>query len=256
MEKTNLDLKKRMLENAERIEIDEERKRKSLAYIAWESGQKEICHQPDWREVVSVQLLGVPVSAWLLQAVFFLLAPVTETVLRRKGLVHGYEIFPALSVCMATGSLVFVHELSRHFSCKMAELEQSCYLNLSQLWLLRVLCISGADALFAIGLSVQRAGHYGFGIFAFAVYVLTPFFLTNAMLLAFISLGRNCGRAGQLALAVLAALGLAIECLCGWIYERVWLPMWVALLAAALCLCAGQVQKIKKEMEGENVCWN
>ena len=256
MKKTERDIRERLQKCAGQIRIDEGKKKTALGLIARIAEQKEIRHRPGWREILSVQLLSVPMSAWFWQAMFFALLPLAEELMRKKGPVYGYRIFPTLSVCMATGSVVFVNELSRHFSCKMAELEQSCFLNLSQLWLVRVCCISVVDALFVIGLGMGKAQHYGFGAFSFAVYALTPFFLANAMLLFFLSLGRNRNRIGQAGLAVLAALGLAAECLCGRIYERVWLPVWVAVFVAALLLYAGQIREIRKKMEEESLCWS
>lgn len=242
--------------DVQKMDIDPERKRKTLDKIAQEARGKKIRYRPGWRGIIKVQLLSVPVSAWLLEASFLLLLPFAEGWLRKRTGVSGREAFPVLSVCTALGAAVFVDELSRHFSCRMAELEQSCYLNLSQLWLMRVCCISGLDVLAVAALGLDRAAYYGFDWFSFSVYMLTPFFLTNAALLAFFTLARNGNKIGCSLVALAAAAGLCAGFFCRWIYETIWLPVWIFLLTVALLLCAAQVKGIGKKMEEEGLCWN
>ncbi|MDO4332185.1 MAG: hypothetical protein Q4C58_05790 [Eubacteriales bacterium] len=248
--------KEKMYVCAQAMVPEGERKKAALDQIAVLARKKESRYRPGWRDVLKIQFTSVPRSIWAMQAVFFLLLPLAEGVLREKAGIYGWQIFPALSICMALGSAALVSELAGHFSHKTAELEQSCYLNLSQLWLMRACCVSGADVLAVIALGAKGAGHYGYGPFAFAAYVLTPFFLTNAALLAFFSLGRSGKKLKCAGILLLAGVGLWVEFFCGWIYEKVWLPVWAVLLAAAVLLCAVQAAGIGRKMEGEGVCWN
>lgn len=248
--------KEKMNVCAQDMVVDGERKKAALDQIAALARRKEIRYRPGWQDALKIQFASVPQSIWAMQAAFFLLLPLAEGVLREKAGIYGWQIFPALSICMALGSAVLVSELAGHFSYKTAELEQSCYLNLSQLWLLRACCISGADVLAVIALGVKCAGNYGYGPLAFAAYVLTPFFLTNAALLAFFSLCREGRKLKCAGILVLAAIGLWMEFFCSRIYEKVWLPVWIVLLAAAVFLCGLWAAGIGKKMEGEGVCWN
>lgn len=250
------ELKKELDVCAQRMEIDPAGKKAALERIAQQAGRKKLRYRPGPLAIWKAQLLSVPQGAWILQGVFLLLIPCAEQFLREKTQVQGWEIFPFLSVCMAVGAAALINGLSGHFSCKMAELEQSCYLNLSQLWLMRACCVCGVDVLWIFLLGAGRAQYYGFGWFAFSVYVLTPFFLANAALLAFFTLGRERKRAGQVGIAALAAAFLWVECFGGWLYETVWLPLWIALFVTAFLLCAMQVQEIGRKMEGEGLCWN
>lgn len=250
------ELKKELGICAQHMEIDPARKKAAFDRIAQHAQKKKIQYRPGQLAVWKAQLFLVPGSFWILQGLFLLLVPCAESFLRGKMGVQGWEIFPLLSICTAFGAVVFVNELAGRFSCKMAELEQSCYLSLSQLWLTRVCCISGADVLLVLALGIGRAQHYGFGWFAFSVYVLTPFFLANAALLAFFTLGRERKRAGQAGVVALAAAFLWAEFFAGWIYEMVWLPLWIVLFVTALLLCAMQAQEIGRKMEGEGLCWN
>lgn len=250
------DLKKGLGACAQDMDIDPERKKAALDRIAQRAQKRSIQYRPGWLEMWKVQLLSISGSAWVLQGLFLLLVPFAESFLRRKAYIRGWEVFPLLSVCAALGAVVLVIELSGHFSFKMAELEQSCYLSLSQLWLMRVCCISGVDVLLFLALGIGRAQHYGFGWFAFSIYVLTPFFLANAALFAFFTLGRDRKRAGQTGIIALSVAFLGAEFFCGWIYEKIWLPVWILLLMAAMLLCAVQVHEIGRKMEGEGLCWN
>lgn len=248
--------KEKMNVCAQETAPDSDRKKAALDQIAALARKKEIRYRPGWQDVLKIQFASVPRSIWIMQALFFLLLPLAEGVLREKAGIYGWQIFPALSICMALGSAVLVSELAGHFSHKMAELEQSCYLNLAQLWLLRACCVSGVDVLAVIALGARCGGHYGYGPFAFAAYVLTPFFLTNAALLALFSLSRSGKKLKCAGILLLAGFGLWAEFFCGRIYEKVWLPVWGVLLAAAVLLCAVQVVGIGKKMEGEGLCWN
>lgn len=250
------DWKKELGRCAQTMEIDPAKKNAALDRIAQHAGEKTVRYRPGWAQIASVQLLCIPGSVWVIQGMFLALIPLAEGFLRERAGVGGWRIFPPLSLCMALSALVSVNELSRHFSCKMSELEQSCYLNLSQLWLMRVCCISGADVLWVFLAGCRNAQYYGFGRFAFSVYVLTPFFLSNAALLAFFTLGRSQKRAGQIGILGLSGAFLWAEFFYDGIYERIWLPLWILLLVTAALLCAVQVCEIGKKMEVGDLCLN
>lgn len=241
---------------AQDMEPAPEKKEAALAQIRLEAQQKELRYRPGWVEILKVQVLSVPASVWLWQGMFLLLLPFAEWYFGSRTKIRGWEIFPVLSVCMAFGAVVFVSELSRHVSSRMAELEQSCYFNLSQLWLMRVCCISGVDVLFVTALGIGSAQRYSVSWFAFAVYVLTPFFLANAAMFSFFTMSRNHNRFGCAAVVLASAAVFGMQAFCKWIYEAVWLPVWIFLLAAAVLFCAAQVTEIGKRMEGEGLCWS
>lgn len=250
------DWKKELDRCAQAMEIDPAKKNMALDRISKQAERAQLRYRPGWLQIVRTQLLCVPGSVWILQGLLLALLPFAESFLRQKAGVEGWRIFPPLSLCMALFALVFVNELSRHFSCKMSELEQSCYLNLSQLWLMRVCCISGVDVLWVFLLGIGRAQYYGFGWFAFSVYALTPFFLANAALLAFFTLGRGGRRAGQIGILGLLGAFMWTEFSVSSIYEKIWLPLWVFLLVTAVLMCAAQICEIGRKMEDEGLCWS
>lgn len=254
--KKELDWKAQLDGCAQQMEIDPEKKEKALCRIFRAAAQKEVNYRPGWIEMIKLQFSSLTTGAWCLQMIFLLSLFAIERFLRTKTQMDGRGIFPALSVCMVLGAVVGVNELSRHFSYKVAEIEQSCYLNLSQLWLMRTCILNGLDVLAAILFGIMRAQDYGFGWFSFSVYVLTPFFVANAGLLVLVTAGRERGRGRWFPAAVLAGAGLWVQAFCPHIYEKMWLPVWIFILTVSILVCMGQMRIIGKKMEGEGLCWN
>lgn len=241
---------------ARQMEIDPEKKEGALCCIAQAAARKEVHYRPDWIGILKLQFSFLPAGAWCLQILFLAGLFAAEGFMRTKAQADGRTVFPVLSVCMSFGAMATVNELSRHFSCKVAEIEQSCYLNLSQLWLMRTCILNGLDVLAAILFGIMREQDYGFGWFSFSVYVLTPFFVTNAGLLVLVTAGRERGRGRWFPAAVLAGAGLWVQAFCPYIYEKMWLPVWIFILTVSILVCMGQMRTIGKKMEGEGLCWN
>lgn len=240
------------------VRIDPGRKEQTLKALSHAAEEKKLLYQPGRLENWRMQLSCLTGRTIVEQICFLLLIPGIEQLLIRHTGVRGWEIFPALSVWMAVGCLVLAQELSVHFSTHMAELEQSCYFNLSQLWLTRAVSISGLDVLAVLALGGVRSQAYGYGWFPFAVYVLTPFFTANAVMLFVISQARGKNRVSAAVIVFLAGAGFALQAGLPWIYEKTWLSVWLFLLAAAASLCVYQMKKLcgKIEGRGESICWN
>lgn len=240
------------------VAVDPVQRDKALQLLARAAKEKKPVYIPGrlalWRMQFSC-LTGRTIAE---QIFFLLFIPAVEQLLSRCTPIRGWEIFPALSVWMALGSLILVQELSGHFSTHMAELEQSCYLNLSQLWLMRMISISGLDVLVVLIWGGVRSQAYGYGWFSFAVYVLTPFFAANALMLFVMSLARGKNTISAMAAAFLAGAGFVLQMGLPGIYEKAWLPVWMICLAAAAGICARQIGFLCKNLEGrgEELCWN
>ena len=228
---------------------------RAFALLSRAAREKEIRYDPGWADLLRAQMSGIPAAVWAAQLCLLCMLPLLEWALERYTDLEGWQVFPALSVCMAAAGLLTVQELAGHFSHRMAELEQSCYLNLSQLWLLRACCLSGTDVILVLMLSGLRARAHGFGMFAFAVYVLTPFFLSNLVFLSVFRNGRGRGRAWFWG-AAFTGLSVCAQCVFPQIYDRIWLPVWTGLLVLAAVCCGMQTLSLCRRMEGEIVCWN
>lgn len=254
--KDEMEWKKKFTGCAEQMKIDPVKKERALYGISQAACAGSLQYRPTVSDMIKVQFSCIPGSIWAFQLLFLALLPFAEYWLQNRLELEGWQIFSSLSVWAAAGSLVFVSELARHFSCKMAELEQTCYLNLSQLWLLRACCISGLDILVIAAFGGWRAESYGFGWFSFTVYVLTPFFASNVILIFLFTKGRRGGRAVWFWAALLAGLGFWIQAECSWIYEAAWLPVWLLLLTAAIALWTIELRAFCRKMEGEGLCLN
>lgn len=254
--KDEMEWKERFAECAERMKPDPAKKEQTLYRISQAGHISRMRYCPKIPEIIKMQFSCAPGGVWGLQLLFFALLPMGERLLQNHFKLEGWQIFPALSVWMAVGSVILISELGRHFSCHMAELEQTCYLNLSQLWLLRACCISGIDAAVVIAFCGCRANTYGFGWFPFAVYVLTPFFAANVILLLLFTAGRRESRAIRFWAVLLAAGGFWVQMECRWIYDAGWLPVWLFLLTAMIALWGMELHMFCRKMEGEGLCLN
>lgn len=254
--KDEMEWKEKFVNCAKQMSIDPAKREQALYQISQAGRARKVQYCPPILEIVKMQFFCVPKSVWIFQFLFLALLPVSESLLQKHFGLKGWQIFPALSVWMAVGSVILVSELGRHFSCHMAELEQTCYLNLSQLWLLRTCCVSGVDIVTVAVFCGCRARAYGFGWFSFTVYVLTPFFAANVLLLLIFTAGRNNVQAAWFWTAFLAGSGLWLQMKCSRIYEAGWLPVWLFLLTAMIALWGIQLRTFCRKMEGEGLCLN
>ena len=238
------------------MDIDPGLKERVLKNLARDAVRRKGFPRPGWGQLLWIQFSFVPWWLWASQLLAFGGLPFVEFLLKRYTAISGWQIFPALTVCVSAAGLLLIRELERHFSCRTMEIEQSCFLNLTQLWLLRVCCIAGADALALLTFSAFRARAWGFGFFPFAVYVLTPFFFSHAAFLFLFGHGKRGGLLAWLGTAVFLGACVGIQTAFPWIYALTWLPVWVGLFFAAAVCFVSQLMALYGKMEGEGVCWN
>ncbi len=155
--------------------------------------EKTIYRHPSPRELLLVELRYISPGFWILQgSLVALLAALLEKTALDGGALPDYLRW--ISVLAAWMGVLGCSSLGRHFSRGMAELEQSCYFNLPQLWTIRM-ALSGAVDILALVLGSGRiAERTNLPLAQVCVYVLVPFVLSNvAVLLLFTAL-----RAGAL----------------------------------------------------------
>lgn len=231
----------------------------ALAGIRQAVQEKTIYSHPSPRELLLVELRYISPGFWILQgSLVALLAALLEKTALDGGALPDYLRW--ISVLAAWMGVLGCSSLGRHFSRGMAELEQSCYFNLPQLWTIRM-TLSGAVDILALSLgSGWIAGKTDLPFAQVSVYVLVPFVLSNvAMLLLFTVLRGGRGRYGLL-VAALAAGGLAaVPGLTsgGEAYETARLWAWTAALLAGTGLYLWQLKVMYgKIRRGETICWN
>ena len=221
--------------------------------------KKIIQRQPSLRELLMVELRYISPGFWVLQgSLVLLLAALLEKTSLDGGALSDY--LRGISVLAAWMGVLGCSSLGRHFSRGMAELEQSCYFNLPQLWTIRM-ALSGAVDILALSLgSGWIAGKTDLPFAQVSVYVLVPFVLSNvAVLLLFTALRGGRGRYGLLVTALAAGLLAAVPGLAsgGEAYGTARLWAWTAALFAGTGLYLWQLKVMYgKIRRGETICWN
>lgn len=236
---------------------DERRKRETLELLKREIENKTIRYKPSFPELFGIQLQYISPAFWAVQGMF--LAAVLF-VLGRSDL-HGGELSGYLwwgSLTAAWMGLAVCVELGRHLSHNIAELEQSCYINLAQMWTMRMILSGGADIVllgfccFGIARNTQSA------VWQICVYLLVPFVISNLSCLWAVTVLRGGrSRYAYPVLAFLTALLAFIPSLIPKMYEAEYFWIWVAALLFGTVLLAKQLRQCYKRIEkGELLCWS
>ena len=234
-----------------------ERKSRSMNAFRQAVGEKRLLYRPSPLNLLGIQLQYISPGSWALQG-GFLLAVVL--LLWHTSLIRG-ELADYLwwgSVAAAWMGMLACVDLGRHLSRGMAELEQSCYFNLPQMWTIKMILICGADILILGFCCGGIAYNTDTPVWQVSVYLLVPFVLSNLCCLVFLTLFRGKKEHGsQLALAIVIAMAASGPSLTVWSYTWNFLWMWVLTLAVGSVLLAGLLRQCyKKVSRGEILCWN
>lgn len=164
---------------------DPVRKAAALQAIRLEAGRKKVIYRPSLPEIFRNELSLISVNYWYLQAVLLcvgiwlsgragsLYGP--ESLLTEAGISPEMFLLPVLSALLALTGITGFGELAKCFSCRMAELEQSCYLNLRQLMMVRM-AITGAVNLLFLGCFIGISqGRLQAGLIRISLYLMTPY---------------------------------------------------------------------------------
>lgn len=175
------------------LEIDEERRKEALAVIGRAAASHRTIYYPSWGEMLIGQLRYISKAAWIGQGGFLAAAILLYALFRnhedqiRLCLIYG-------SMVAAGVGMVAVMELSKSAACHMAEIEQSCYFNLGQIWSIRLILLGGGDLCVLAVLIFGLWGRGSYGPLALGLYLLVPFVISNLCYLFFLTVGRTFGR--------------------------------------------------------------
>lgn len=166
-----------------------------------------------------------------------------------------------LAVMIPLVGLVGVPQLARSYSCGMGELEESCFYNMRQVILLKMLLFGIVDGLLLL-LLAAAAGNRGQGAAEAFYYLVIPFNLSNAVYLTmFRVLKRRCSSFGLAAAGLfMTGAGMGLRPYGLFDIERVAglrLPgaVWLAVLASTLVL-SGVCFQLVRDLEKEELIWN
>ncbi len=246
---------------AETLVPEKEKRGDALRQIRKNIHEKTMC-QTDrtipLRNLFLIQLRHISPSFWIIQGI---LAGSLALLLKKISMDDGAlpDYLRWISVLAAWMGVLGCCSLGRHFSQGMAELEQSCYFNLPQLWTIKMTLSGAADVLvLALG-SGTIAGKTNLPFGQVCLYVMVPFVLSNiCCLLFFTALRGSRNRYGQLVLALMTGLlAAAVSSLPMEAYAKGSLWAWAAVFSGGIGIYLCQLRYMYgKIRRGEIVCWN
>lgn len=244
-------------EKAAGLKPDPCKKKDSLNYIQDIIEAKKIRNTPSLVELVRIQLQYITPLFWLIQGGSLLLL----MLLLYQWSGRSEELTDYLwwsSVAAAWMGVLSNGVLGKHFFHGMAELEQSCYINLSQMWTIRMILTTGVDigmlTIFSGGIALYTDTFIG----RIVVYLLVPFVLSNVCCLSVVSMLRGGrGRYVLAALAVVTAMFAVAPSVLPEIYTAAFLWVWFCMLFLGAVVFAAQIRSCYSRMtRGEMICWN
>ncbi len=239
------------------VSIDARQKQKILKKISEAVEEKRYLYHPSLWEIFRGQLKyisGFCLGGQILCFAFFL---ILLGYFQRLG--GDMTEFLGIGSGVSAGIGVFLMvELSRSRDYGVAELEQVCYLNLKQVWCVKMILFGSLDILMLTAMAFGIAGNTSLGLIRIIVYLLAPFVMSNVLQLFVFTLLRS--RKGEYlqigAAAVSSGLSLLPLSDPGW-YTAAYFGVWVCVLAAALLFLVREIIQVYHNLEeGEGICWN
>lgn len=244
-------------EQAGTLSPDPVRKEQALEAIRRAAAQKKIQGAPAWWDIVIIELKYISPLFWTLQGVFLIgLLFLLERIYVNDGVLADYLQWASVAAAWL-GVLVYGN-FGRHFFRGMAELEQSCYFNLSQMWAVKM-ALAGTVDILILSLCCGRISRLTKTPFLQVIlYLLVPFVLSNVCcLLLFTALRGGRSRYGQLVRGFLTGLIALVPAVIPRIYEVDFLWVWLLMLFAGMAVLAWQIVLMYEKIErGEVLCWN
>lgn len=238
------------------IEADEKRKASSLFEIEKAVEEKKIFYYPSPVQILLGQIKFSAGYFMGLQCIFSILMLVF--IQHMKGKENSmYAYLAVLSAFAAFINVFMMVELNRNFSYRMAEIEQSCYLNLKQLCACKMVCFGGTELVLLSVLLIVTGKNMEMGIFRFGVYIMVPFLLAN---LIYLFIFTECRRIekdyAQYMLALLLGMTAVVPTQFEKVYEPANFGVWLLLLAAAISGLCCEGHRMLQGLEENEECWN
>ena len=240
-----------------RILPEAEKRQKAMEGIDRKIREKRIMYSPSPVRLFLIQLQYIPFAFWLSQgsvlvSVVFLLC---RTTLQQGG-VMDYLWWG--SVAAAWMGLMACGGLNRHLARGMVELEQSCYINMLQLWTMRMILSGCMDMAILCVCSGVAAWNTRVRLVRILLYLLVPFVLSNACYLIFLTSAR--GRRTQYPQIIIGAVSGVMAMtprLFTGIYSPDCLWVWLILLTGGVYLWVERLRCCRRKIaRGEMLCWN
>ena len=236
---------------------DSGKKKAALAAISRAVEEKNIELTPSLWEIFLTELKYISPYFWILHGG---MAAVVFALIKRAAEDSGglIECLRWGSIAAALMGVLICGSLGKHFSAGMAEMEQSCFLNLSQVWTMKMILTGSVDILVLLLFSGEIARSIQVLYGQICVYLLAPFVLSNVCCMLLIMYVRGSrGRYGQLAIALLSGIIAALPPTVPHAYEIQYLWVWGLWMVSGTGILAWQIRSMyRKFARGEVLCWN
>lgn len=245
------------MHSKEEIPIDKDRRSMAMKNIAQGIERKTVLYKPARLEILRIQLQYISRFYWLCQGIFVLcMAFVLYRMDRQTEDIRDYIVYASMGAALL--GVMGIAELGRHAAYHMAEIEQTCYLNLKQIWILKMLIFGGIDMCVISALIYFVSVRTKYSLFALTMYLLVPFVVSNAGYLIIFSAGRSQGKKYiQITAAAVLTAAAMIPGSYPKAYTEGYLWVWILTLAVSLVVLAGEMVAIAGRMEGgKTICWN
>ena len=248
-------------------EVDPNRRAAAMEAVRLEIDRKKTSYTPSAAEIFRTVLSMISADYWYLQAALLCLGiwiagradVLYLPVSLQTGAANSRELLllPTLSALLALIGITGFGELAKSFACRMAELEQSCYLNLRQLLAVRMAITGLLNLLFLACFIGVSQGRLQAGLLRVSLYLLTPYVCNMLLYFTAFTFGRGRGKLLQISILLAAGCLSFLPVLLPGLYEISALGLWIAALFGATALMAAEIVYLTKELErGEKICWN
>lgn len=241
----------------EEIQIEPWQKQEILQNVKQEVTEKRRIYCPSLWEIFRGQLKYISGFCLGGQGLCLLLLVFMFSYFQRT----GQNMMTYLGTGSVTASFIgifFILELSRNRDYGMTELEQTCYLNLKQIWCVKMILFGCMDLLIFTIMILGIAGNTSCSVFQIIIYLLVPFVWSNGIQLLVFTMLRGGKREYLQMGAVLLTSILWLYPLShpSW-YTVTYFGLWLMALAAAFAFLAREILAVWHKLgEGEMICWN
>lgn len=235
-----------------RFPINEEKKSKCLAVIYQEASLKQLRYYPTFPEHIWNQMRFQPLTHWLTLGILLLSAMLLALWFRRKN-GGNMEMLTTCSVFFVFAGNICLSQIARLFSCHMAELEQTLYLNLRQMVCIRMLEAGIANLVILTAILGITGETKPFGIGTSLIYMLAPFLWSNILYLHMLTCLRNTGSGlFSSALGLLCGIAAIFPVLWESAYRPEYLIVWKCLTIAGGFLLAAEIVNLLGRIDCED----
>ncbi|MEH2943680.1 hypothetical protein VSQ32_12610 [Lachnospiraceae bacterium KK002] len=241
----------------EHIQPDRRQKERILRQIAQAVEEKQELYCPSGWEIFCGQVKYISRFCLGGQLLCLFLIMVLFAYFQWKG-ENMLAYLGAASAAASCMSVFLILELNRSSTIGMLELEQSCYLNVKQVWCMKMILFGCLDILFFSIMIPGIAGTASCGMFQVMVYLLVPFVISSFMqLLVFTMLRGGKREYLQAGMAVGCGMASLLPLSAPEWYTMAYFGIWLLLLAAFGLSLAWEIRQLYHKLEeGELICWN